>query len=247
MAIESYKDLANFLIENGEWRSKYSNERKEKAKGYNYDYILKHLKNMPYIIEAIKALESVTDFSMEYWKKMRGSLSYQTGLMTLHENGLLNKESLTEINKSTSLQRSVSLLRGNSLLGETNYTSLVASKPLRETLSTLYNVSMDIEDQETFEALKKPLLQNTIAALDKTKKLDMSTIQRIIKKPEEQKKLLISSDEEFARQLQQQELKGSKYKSVDKFVGAELLFYKQAHDRRIKAPVLENIDNAPEL
>ncbi|OAJ34995.1 hypothetical protein [Piscirickettsia salmonis] len=249
MAIESYEDLAEFLQENGEYSKKAKKlDRKYNHKS-NYDYIVDHLTSLDYLLNAIKALQKITEFNLDYWEKMRDSWGYRCALSKLDENGLLDDTSLAQIGESKNLQSAVALLGENNLLNKDNYEDLLESESLRQTLATLCkaDVMLNLLNQDSFAELKKPRLQHTVSALNTVGKLNSSVLKRILKKPEEQKKLLISSDEEFARKLQQQELKGSKYKSVEQFVGAELLFYEKAHKGGIKPPVLENIDHAPEI
>ncbi|OAJ34011.1 hypothetical protein [Piscirickettsia salmonis] len=244
MAIENYEDLAKFLQENGS----YSNQSK-KTQG-EYNIILRALKGVDNLLVAVQALESITDFNLEYWKKMRSSRSYRYALTSLYDSGLLTNQTLAQLDHNKNMRRAVSVLGYNSLLNEDNYEDLVESRPLQETIAALYTTDLVLNalDQDAFEKLKnQPLLQHAIFAANKVNKLDEDAFNLILNDSKAQKKLLLDSDEEFARQLQQKELVGSKYDNVENFVKSELLFYQAAHKNSVKPPILENIDKAPEL
>ncbi|WP_155589560.1 hypothetical protein [Piscirickettsia salmonis] len=108
----------------------------------------------------------------------------------------------------------MSVLGYNNLLNEDSYEDLVESIPLQETIAALYTTDLVLNalNQDAFEKMKKqPLLQHAISAADKVNKLDEDVFNLILNDSKAQKKLLLDSDEEFARQLQQKELVGSKY------------------------------------
>ncbi|QGP54054.1 hypothetical protein PsalMR5_01491 [Piscirickettsia salmonis] len=127
---------------------------------------------------------------------------------------MLTNQTLVQLDYNKNMRRAVSVLGYNNLLNEDSYEDLVESIPLQETIAALYTTDLVLNalNQDAFEKMKKqPLLQHAISAADKVNKLDEDVFNLILNDSKAQKKLLLDSDEEFARQLQQKELVGSKY------------------------------------